>query len=118
MSNLVAVLKEQGRGGEAQVLSAKLAALEPNPAFSYFDEGLVAVRTGNYKAAKELFTKEVERAPSYHEFHFWLAVAHLGLGEVDLARKQLILAKDTSTTRNDQNLYAAKLARLKSYNSN
>ena len=26
-------------------------------------------------------TKEIERAAYYHEFHFWLAVAHFGLGE-------------------------------------
>jgi hypothetical protein len=59
-----------------------------------------------------LFAKEVDRAPYYHEFHFWLALSYLGLGEVDKGREQLALAMQNSTTRNDHDLYAAKLDRL------
>ena len=62
-----------------------------------------------------MFAKEVERAPYYHEFHFWLALSYLGLGDYDKARKQLTLAMENSTTRSDHDLYAAKLDRLTSY---
>jgi hypothetical protein len=41
------------------------------------------MRDGNVKAAKELFEKEVDRAAYYHEFHFWLALAYVRLGEVE-----------------------------------
>ena len=40
------------------------------------------MRDGNFKTARDLFAKEVDRAPYYHEFHFWLANAYFGLGDV------------------------------------
>jgi Tfp pilus assembly protein PilF len=114
MSNLVLVLNELGRGAEAKALSSKLEQLDPNPAFSYFMEGMVAMRKGDYKTARDLFAKEVQRAPYYHEFHFWLAAAYIGLGDTEHARTELALAMETSTTRTSRDLYAAKLDRIKS----
>jgi len=115
MANLATVLNELGRVAEARELNRKLEELEPNPAFSYFKRGLAAMQTRDYKTASELFAKEVERAPYYHEFHFWLALAYVGLGDYDKARNQLTMAMENSTTRNDHDLYAAKLDRLSSY---
>ena len=46
--------------------------------------------------------------PYYHEFHFWLALADVGLGETDAARRHMTLAIENSTTRKDHDLYAAK----------
>jgi Tfp pilus assembly protein PilF len=114
MSNLVLVLNDLGRGAEAKALSSKLEHLDPNPAFSYFMDGMVAMRKGDYKTARDLFAKEVRRAPYYHEFHFWLAAAYIGLGDAENARAELALAMETSTTRNSRDLYAAKLDRIKS----
>jgi Flp pilus assembly protein TadD len=114
MSNLVGVLNDLGQLAQAQELSRRLKDLEPNPAFSYFDPGLKAMREGNYRVARDLFAKEVARAPYYHEFHFWLANAYFGLGDVEQARRQLVLAKEYSTTRKDHDLYAAKLDRIRS----
>jgi hypothetical protein len=54
----------------------------------------------------------VARAPDYHEFHYWLGVAHASLGQTEQARRHLALALENSTTRRDQELYAAKLDRL------
>jgi len=113
MSNLVAVLNEQNRVAEAGTLKRKLEQLEPNPPFSYFNRGVAAMRDGNVKAAKELFEKEVDRAAYYHEFHFWLALAYVRLGEVEPARKHLTMAMENSTTRKDHDLYAAKLDRIR-----
>jgi Tfp pilus assembly protein PilF len=89
--------------------------MEPDPPFSFFNRGRAAVQAGNYHAARDLFAKEVDRAPYYHEFHFWLAVAYIGLGEVEQANRELKLAMETSTTKNDRALYAAKLDRIKAY---
>jgi Flp pilus assembly protein TadD len=114
MSNLVRLLNELGRVAEAKLLANKLALLEPNPPFAYFDLGMTALRDGNPGAAKDLFTKEVDRAPYYHEFRYWLGVAYLRLGDTDRARKQLTLATEYATTRNDHDLYAAKLDRIRS----
>ena len=115
MSNLVAVLDDLGRVAESKLLARRLEQLEPNPAFSFFNRGLAAVRSGDFNAARELFAREVDRAPYYHEFHYWLAIAYLGLGDVERADRELTIALESSTTRNDRAIYAAKLDRIKSY---
>jgi len=112
MPNLVRVLRAQGRAAEANALERELARLEPEPPFSFYKRGIAALRTGDYRTAKELFAREVERAPYYHEFHFALAAAHLGLGEQELARRHLELAIAGSPTPRDRDLYTAKLDRI------
>lgn len=113
MANLVRLLEQKGRMAEAKVMAGQLAKLEPNPAFSYFDRGMAALREGNAEAAKDLFALEVNRAPYYHEFHFWLGIAYLQLGDHLRARRQFALAAENATTRREHDLYAAKLDRLK-----
>jgi len=115
MSNLVTVLTALGRVAEATELARKLERLDPDPPFSFFDRGLAAMQKGDYRAAKEMFAREVRRAPYYHEFHFWLAAACVGLGEFDQAREEMTIALESSTKRSDRDLYAAKLDRITSH---
>jgi tetratricopeptide (TPR) repeat protein len=112
MSNLVSVLERAGRTAEANELARRLAELEPDPPFSFFDRGVLAMRAGHYAVARDLFLKEVNRAPYYHEFHYWLAAAYAALGDYDRAREQMEFAIEYSPTRGDRALYAAKLARI------
>lgn len=116
MSNLVLVLRDQGRQPEAEVLSAQLQKLQPFPPFKYFDEGLLAMKKGDYAGAKRLFEKEIARSAYFHEFYFGLALANYGLGNLYEARKAMDLAVENSTTPHDRDIYAAKLAWLKSKN--
>ncbi|MGY4827796.1 tetratricopeptide repeat protein [Sphaerotilaceae bacterium SBD11-9] len=113
MSNLVRVFEVQGRAEDAAALLRSLARLDPEPPYHYFDLGRAAMRRGDYAGAKDWFQKEVKRAPYNHEFHFWLAQAQAQLGDMRAAQRQLNLALSTSTTRRNQQLYAAKLDRLK-----
>ncbi len=113
MSNLVAVLAALGRNDESRQLAATLERIDPEPPFTWFLRGMAALRAGDFASAKDAFEKEVARAPDYHEFHFWLAIALLGLGQGEEARAHVALALENSTTRRDHELYAAKLARLK-----
>jgi len=113
MSNLALVLKTEGRAEEANALTGKLDQLQPYPPFYFFNLGLAAMRTGDFQAAKKLFTREIDRDQYYHEFHFWLAAADLNLGDIDEARAQLALAMENSTSRQQHELYAAKLDRIK-----
>ncbi len=115
MSNLASVLQRQGRTAEADKLLMQLAQIDPNPPFHYFNLGMDAMEKGDYRHARDLFAKEVARADYYHEFHFWLGVANYRLGEMNEARKQLALAMENSTTRSDHDLYAAKLAWIRSH---
>ncbi|HEY1392130.1 MAG TPA: tetratricopeptide repeat protein [Methylibium sp.] len=115
IANLAQLLGNLGRTEEAQQMQRRLAQLEQDPPFYFFKLGMAAMREGNYKAARDLFALEVERAPDYHEFHFWLGVASYRLGDIAAARKHLALALDDSTTVSDRDLYAAKLAWLKSH---
>jgi len=112
MGNLVTVLAESGKLDESARLAQKLAQLEPEPPFAYFNRGMAALRAGDLHAAKALFERELRRDPDYHEFHFWLAVALMGLGDTSAAKEHLAIALRNSTTRNDRDIYAAKLDRL------
>ena len=114
LSNLAAVLNAQGRTTEAAALTRRLEQLDPDPPFSFFNRGLKAMRERDFEAARDWFAREVNRQPYYHEFHFWLASAYVQLGEFDRARKELNLALEYSTTRNEHDLYATKLDRIKS----
>ena len=113
LSNLAQLLTLTGRTDEARRVSARLAAIEPYPPFHFFDLGVAAMRAGDYRRAQALFAREIDRKADYHEFHFWLAAAHAGMGELPQAREQLNLAIQASTTRQDRELYAAKLDRIR-----
>ena len=110
--NLARQLEGQARSAEAQPLRERLARLESEPPFHHFDLGRAAAQAGDYAAARMHLLREMRRDPDYHEFHFWLAVALYGLGDVPQAREQLTLAMNNSTTRREQSMYASKLQRL------
>jgi tetratricopeptide (TPR) repeat protein len=110
--NLANLLDAQGRSAEAAPWRAKLARLEAEPPFHYFDLGRAAAQAGDYRAAREHILREMRRDPDYHEFHFWLAVTLYGLGEVEQAREHLTAAINNSPTRREQSIYASKLQRL------
>jgi Tfp pilus assembly protein PilF len=116
MTNLMGLLMVTGRKAESEVLAQRLAVLEPIPPFHYFNQGLAAMKVQDFKRAKSLFEKEVARAPHYHEFHFWLAQAEMGLGQHGDAREQLTLALQTSNTPSARERYSAKLAHLRAMN--
>jgi Tfp pilus assembly protein PilF len=112
MSNMITVLNQTGRSSEAQVLSAQLRKIEPYPAYYY--QGRAAMRAGDFAKAKDMFEREVERAPYNDEFHFWLASAEASLGDMPNAKQELQRALEASTTRREHDLYANKLLHLSS----
>jgi tetratricopeptide (TPR) repeat protein len=115
LANLAAAYGRQGRTVEAAATRQRLAALEPYPPFYFFNLGMEAMNHEDYRAARELFAREVARADSYHEFHFWLGVADWRLGDEAAAQRHLTLAIDYSLTRSQHDLYAAKLAWLQAH---
>jgi len=114
MSNLIPVLDSLGRVAESKNLALKLEQLEPNPPFSYFNRGIAALERSDFALARDLFAKEIDRAPYNPEFHYRLAVAYAGLGDRERAEKELVAARETSSTSSDRAMYAAKLDRIKS----
>jgi len=63
ITNLARVLTDVGRVAEAQELNRKLERIEPNPPFGFYVRGLKAMREGDYNLARDMFAKEVDRAP-------------------------------------------------------
>ncbi|HWH85012.1 MAG TPA: tetratricopeptide repeat protein [Burkholderiaceae bacterium] len=117
LSNRILVLRDLGRQDEASALARRLEQLDPHPPYSYFLQGMAALRERRVDEARRLFEKEVERAPYQHEFQFWLAVTHLQLNQPAQAAEHLERAIRSATTRRDHDLYAAKLDRLKALTS-
>jgi Flp pilus assembly protein TadD len=115
LANYADALKQLGRTDEAQAVQARLAILEPVPPFYWFVQGQTALHKGDYARAREMFLKEIDRDPDYHEFHYALAVADFGLNRLDEARSELALAMHDAVKRTDHDLYAAKLDRLKAW---
>ncbi|HEV6964937.1 tetratricopeptide repeat protein [Roseateles sp.] len=112
MSNLILVLSDAGRQAEAQAYANQLAQIQPVPPYKFFDEGVAAMKAGEFATARQLFRKEVARAAYVPEFHFWLGLANWGLGDVPGARGEIAKAMENSATVKDRQLYGAKLAWL------
>ncbi|MBV9359836.1 MAG: tetratricopeptide repeat protein [Betaproteobacteria bacterium] len=112
LANLALTLGKLGREAEAAAIDRQLARAEGDAPFHHFNAGLAAMEAGDFKTARNLFRREVRRAPEYHEFHFWLGLSELRLGNIDEARGEFSLALEASTTPRDHDLYASKLARL------
>jgi len=118
LSNLVQALAAQpgpDKQAEAAQLRIRLTQLEPDPPFHFFNLGQAAMQAGDYRRARDLFAREVERVPDYHEFHFWLALANYQLGNLREADAHMATALANSTTRGDHDLYSAKLDRIRAY---
>jgi tetratricopeptide (TPR) repeat protein len=114
LANLALALGRLGREAEAAAVERELARIEHYAPFYFFHRGLAAMEAGDFPAARTLLAKEVARAPDYHEFHFWLGLVELRLGNVERARAEVALALENSTNQRDHDLYAAKLQRLSS----
>ncbi|HSY27721.1 MAG TPA: tetratricopeptide repeat protein [Burkholderiaceae bacterium] len=115
MSNQVQVLARLGRTDESSKLAQRLAEIQPNPPYFFFNLGLAAMRAHDYEEARLEFKKEVNRASYNHQFHFWLALANYYLGNFDETRKQLRVAMENSPNTEQHDLYAAKLEMMKSH---
>lgn len=112
LSNLALVLNDAGRKAEADQVTHRLSLIQPVPPYKYFDEGVAAMRVGDYKTAKNRFERELARAAYVAEFHFWLGLANWGLGNPTATREHINQALENSATQKDRKLYAAKLAWL------
>lgn len=113
MQNLAPLLAANGKPAEAAALAQRIARLDPEPPFHYFDQGMAAWHANDFARARALFAREVARAPYNDEFHFWLGLAHLGLGEREQAARQLALARDHSVRADARERYVAKLENLR-----
>ncbi len=113
LSNLVETLNANGKVAEATQFNLLLHRLQKVAPFEYFDQGMLAMARKDYDAARRLFEKEIDLNPEYDESHFWLAIALLKSGHMNLALQEMQLAKKHSTTFSSQQLYSNKVERIK-----
>ena len=112
LANLASLLRQQGREGEAEVYSRRLAQIEPAPPQRDYRLGLAALQAGDAERARRLLSQEITHWPGQSEVHLAMAQAQLALGHLERAREHLGLARDYSASRGEAALYAAKLARM------
>ncbi len=109
LANMAVVLKQQGKHAEAEKYESRLAQLQPNPPFQFFNLGIEAMRERRFEVARDYFKQEVNRAAYNDEFHFWLAASYYALDDAKRAQTHLQLAIENSATRKSHDLYVAKL---------
>ena len=116
MSNLVPVLASLGpRRRNRRRSSAGSRSWSPIRRSPSSTEGVAAMRDGDYRAARDLFAKEVDRAPVLPRVPLLARPrARQASARRSGARRHLALAMENSTTRKDHDLYAAKLDRIRS----
>lgn len=114
MYNLAPLLSKLGQHEESQRLASRLSSIRKIPPFYFFRSGIEAMQREEYALARDLFQKEVKRAPYYDEFNYWLGMAYLKLGDHKAAREQLELALKNSSAGGTRNKYSAKLRHMKS----
>jgi Flp pilus assembly protein TadD len=112
LSNLALLLRRQGRQAEASAVDQQLARLRAQSPFASFNRGLRAYEAGDYAQAREQFERALAMSNDFHEFHYWMALACLRLGERERAIRHLREAEQNSNTRQQQAAYAMKLQRL------
>lgn len=112
LSNLAVVLAGQSREVERQQLLTRLSELQPVPPFKFLDDGIAAMRRGDFVAARALFDKELARSAFSDEAHFWRALASYALRDARAAAEHLRRAADASPTLRQRGVYEAKLASI------
>lgn len=117
LANLAETYRRQGRDAEANATSARLARIEREPPFHWFNLGLAAANADDWVNARRFFERELDRDRDYHEVHFWLGVADWKLGDTAGAERHLRRAMESSVTRDQHAIYAAKLAWLREHPS-
>jgi tetratricopeptide (TPR) repeat protein len=113
LSNQARLMTRLGRAAEADGLTQRLARLQPVTPFQQFYEGREAMIRHDYEKARDLFVRELRLQPYQDEVHFWAAQAYWQLGDRARAARHLAQAAEYSSTRSEQDRYAAKLAHLR-----
>jgi len=113
LGNLVGTLQAQGRQAEAAELALQLQKLQPEQPYELFRQAMVSLQAGDFARARQLLEREIDKVADNHEFHFWLAVAHLKMGDRSRAQRHLQLALENSPTRARREGYAGKFEQLR-----
>ncbi|MBC3884827.1 tetratricopeptide repeat protein [Undibacterium griseum] len=113
LSNLQETLEKSAHYAEADSIAQRLHKLQPHPPFYFLNLAKAEMQHGNLTQAKNFIEKEIQRDPYNDESHFLLAQIHYQLGEMSNVEKQLLLARENSSTRKTYDLYSSKLNFLK-----
>jgi tetratricopeptide (TPR) repeat protein len=112
LANLATAYARQGRMQQAAQVRQRLAQLETERPLHHFNLGLAAIKHRDFSAARELFTREIDLT-DYPDAHYWLGIAEFALGDVEQARRHMARAIEASTSRDERDLYTAKLDWIK-----
>jgi TolA-binding protein len=118
LANLAEVADREGRTADAARLRSQLASLEREPPLHYFNLGMAAMQRGDYRSARALFSKEAVRGDAAADVHYWLGVANYRLGDFEAASREMGLAAEASASRQERDLYTAKLEWLRAHHAN
>lgn len=97
LGDTATLLHQLGRLEESIILHSYTRGLDPVHPVGHANQGSVLMDAGQYKEAVSSFRKTLELSPNYTDIRYGLAIALLGLGDVDAALMEI--QKEPSSTR-------------------
>jgi Flp pilus assembly protein TadD len=89
MANLISLDLARGELQEARSVADRYVALAPDSARALYSRGIVALRIGDARTARDDFGKLLHANPSYAVAHYDLALAEERLSRFDAAEREL-----------------------------
>lgn len=102
-----------GDATEATLLAQRLAQLQPEPPYAQYELGRQALAQERWREARDALAQALQRTPEDPLVHHAMALALLGLGQIDDATRHLQQAQRFSTDAAQRQRFHAKLDALR-----
>jgi Tfp pilus assembly protein PilF len=112
LANLAGVLERLGKTDDAALIMSRLRQIEPRPPLYYFDEGVAALKRGEYEEAERQFERELARNAEHSQSLAGLAVAKYRQGKPADGQRHLAAALAAAVDADERRIYADKMAWL------
>ncbi|MCL1137031.1 tetratricopeptide repeat protein [Shewanella pneumatophori] len=109
LSNYHFLLRLQGRTEQASLIKEQLLNLDDQSPYAWYLQAVDAMAQQDYQSAKIYLNKFLKNTHYFHKAYYDLAKVYFQLGEPQQAKKAISLALTHSSSREDKDVYLAKL---------
>ncbi|WP_412522516.1 tetratricopeptide repeat protein [Shewanella algae] len=114
LTNYRILLEREGRISEVNIITERLRRLSSPQPYDNYLLGIDALAQNQYELAEDLLERFIRDNEYFHRAYLALARSQLAQGKTSLAKRNLQKALNAASDNSYRNIYAAKLAALKS----